>query len=100
MRHRFVGASELRVSEVGLGTWQHVNSADQATADRLVHTAVDQGITLFDTADSYEGAQAALGHALRGVRRDEFVLSSKVYFATNPAAGSRRSTSAPAWTPA
>jgi aryl-alcohol dehydrogenase-like predicted oxidoreductase len=87
VRHRFVGASALRVSEVGLGTWLHVNSADQATADRLVRTALDLGITLFDTADSYVGAQAGLGHALRGVRRDEFVLSSKVYFATNTGSG-------------
>lgn len=87
MRHRFVGASALRVSEVGLGTWQHVNGADQKTADRLVRTALDQGITLFDTADSYEGAQPALAHALRGVRRDEYVLSSKVYFATEIGSG-------------
>ena len=87
MRHRFVGSSALRVSEVGLGTWRHVSSADQATADLLVHTALDQGITLFDTADSYEGAQTALAHALRGVRRDEFVLSSKVYFATDIGSG-------------
>jgi aryl-alcohol dehydrogenase-like predicted oxidoreductase len=87
VRHRFVGASALRVSEMGLGTWQHVNSANQATADLLVRTALDQGITLFDTADSYQGAQTALAHALRGVRRDEFVLSSKVYFATNIGSG-------------
>jgi len=83
VRQRVVGCSSLRVSEVGLGTWLHVNTADQSRANRLVRTAIDQGITLFDTADSYPGAQPALRHALRGVARESYVLSSKVYYPTD-----------------
>jgi aryl-alcohol dehydrogenase-like predicted oxidoreductase len=78
MRYRTAGP--LRVSEVGLGTWLNVGLADQPGADRLVRTALDLGITLFDTADSYGDAQRALGRALRGVPREEYVISTKVYF--------------------
>ncbi|HEY5857933.1 MAG TPA: aldo/keto reductase, partial [Aldersonia sp.] len=64
----------------GLGTWRNVCVSDQPTAERLVRTALELGINFFDTADSYRGAQAALGRALRGVPRDAYVVSSKVYF--------------------
>ena len=64
---------------VGLGT-----SAGRRVADdvRLVRTAIDAGVTVFDTADAY-GAGASehvLGKALKG-RRDEVVIATKGGFA-------------------
>lgn len=79
MRYRRLGG-ELRISEIGLGTWRNVCVSDQPTADRLVRTALELGVNFFDTADCYRGAHAALGRALRGVPRDAYVVSSKVYF--------------------
>jgi aryl-alcohol dehydrogenase-like predicted oxidoreductase len=80
MRYRALGAGGLVVSEVGFGTWRHVSRADQRLADRLVRTAYDLGITLFDTARSYGDAEEALGRALRGVRRESYVLSTKIFY--------------------
>jgi aryl-alcohol dehydrogenase-like predicted oxidoreductase len=80
MQYRHIGGSDLMVSEVGLGTWRHVSTADQPAADLLVRTALDLGITLFDTAGSYGDAEEALGRALRGVPKHSFVISTKVFY--------------------
>ncbi|NUT98702.1 MAG: aldo/keto reductase [Saccharothrix sp.] len=80
MRYRTLGSSDLVVSEIGVGTWQNVTTADQARTDRLVHTALDEGITFFDTANSYADAPEALARALRTTPRDRYVLSTKLYF--------------------
>jgi predicted aldo/keto reductase-like oxidoreductase len=61
----------LEVSEIGFG------SASSYDLD-LVHHALDRGVTLFDTAESYRfgWSEEAIGKALRGVR-ERVVLSSK-----------------------
>ncbi len=46
-------------------------------AIRLVHAAIDSGITLIDTARAYGESEAVLGQALRG-RREQVVLATKV----------------------
>ncbi|MDQ1102849.1 aryl-alcohol dehydrogenase-like predicted oxidoreductase [Nocardioides zeae] len=66
------------VSEIGLGTWQSVATASLGTAERLVLTALDSGVTLIDTAESYGTAPEALGRVLRPADRDRCVLSTKV----------------------
>ncbi|MFG2012770.1 aldo/keto reductase [Micromonospora sp. NPDC048868] len=78
MRYRRLGS--LSVSEVGLGTWLNASSDRQAEVDAVVATALEQGVNLFDTADSYGEAQECLSAALRGVDRDTYVISTKVYF--------------------
>jgi aryl-alcohol dehydrogenase-like predicted oxidoreductase len=47
-----------------------------------VHRALDQGITLIDTANVYGtgAAEKMLGEALAGVKRDSYVLATKLYF--------------------
>jgi aryl-alcohol dehydrogenase-like predicted oxidoreductase len=56
MKHRNFGSDSLRVSEIGLGTWQlgaeWGNVADD-TAQQILQAAVDNGINFFDTADIY-----------------------------------------------
>lgn len=68
--------SEIRVSEIGVGCGQLAPGAspDQAAA---VHRAVELGVNLFDTADSYGQSEEALGELLDGVGRDRLVLATK-----------------------
>lgn len=74
-----LGANGPEVSRFGLGTMSLLASQSGAEAARLVHKAIDRGITLVDTADVYDDGrvEAALGEALRG-RRHEVVLATKV----------------------
>jgi aryl-alcohol dehydrogenase-like predicted oxidoreductase len=57
---------------------------DQATA--CVRAALDAGITTFDTADVYANtkAEAVLGAALKGERRESLEILTKVYWPTGP----------------
>lgn len=68
----------LTVSVVGVGCNNFGRRIDAAASRAVVDTALDQGITLFDTADTYGGGQSEefLGRAL-GPRRDEVVIATK-----------------------
>ncbi len=78
MRFRQVGDSGLMVSVVGVGTNAFGARIDAEETQAVVDAAIEQGITLFDTADSYgDGAsEEFLGRAL-GKRRDDVVIASK-----------------------
>jgi aryl-alcohol dehydrogenase-like predicted oxidoreductase len=77
-----LGGTGIPVSRLALGTmllgrWGRV---DRAGGVRLVHAALDAGITIIDTADVYSDgdAEEILGEALEG-RRDDVVLVSKFF---------------------
>ena len=55
MQQRNLGRSGLQVSVVGLGCNTFGANVDQAGATAIVNRALDLGVTLFDTADSYGG---------------------------------------------
>ena len=78
MQFRKLGASGLRVSAIGLGCNPFGNEVDVATARAIVDTAIERGVTYFDTADSYyEGrSETYLGEALKG-RRHEVIVATK-----------------------
>jgi aryl-alcohol dehydrogenase-like predicted oxidoreductase len=79
MRYRPLGDSGLLVSVVGLGCNNFGGRLDSARTRAVVDAAIDEGITLFDTADMYGkdgGSELALGEALAG-RRDKVVLATK-----------------------
>jgi aryl-alcohol dehydrogenase-like predicted oxidoreductase len=79
MEIRNVGRSGLRVSFVGLGCNNFGGRLDLDATRRVVDRAIDAGITLFDTADSYGnrgGSETLLGEVL-GARRNEIVLATK-----------------------
>ena len=79
MEIRNVGKSGLRVSLVGLGCNNFGGRLDVAATRRVVDRAIEAGITLFDTADSYGnrgGSEAQLGEVL-GERRNQIVLATK-----------------------
>jgi aryl-alcohol dehydrogenase-like predicted oxidoreductase len=79
MEFRRVGESGLEVSVVGVGCNQFGRRVDAAGVARIVHTALDAGITFFDTADVYGAGESErlLGAALRG-RRDAAIVATKV----------------------
>lgn len=76
MEFRRLGNSGLTVSVVGLGTNNLGMKLDMAGSREVVHAALDEGITLFDTADSYGASEERLGELLEG-QRDDVVLATK-----------------------
>jgi len=79
MKLRNLGRSGLRVSVVGLGCNNFGGRIDLEATRKVVHKALDCGITLFDTADVYGergGSETCLGQIL-GDRRKEIVLATK-----------------------
>jgi aryl-alcohol dehydrogenase-like predicted oxidoreductase len=79
MEIRNLGASGLRVSAVGLGCNNFGQRTDLETSRKVIHRALDLGITLFDTADVYSnmgGSENVLGTVL-GDRRKDIVLATK-----------------------
>jgi len=79
MEYRRLGNSGLKVSAVGLGCNNFGMRIDAEQTRAVVHRALDEGITLFDTADIYGnrgGSEELLGKAL-GARRREVVVATK-----------------------
>jgi aryl-alcohol dehydrogenase-like predicted oxidoreductase len=83
MEQRRIGDSGLECSALGFGTWEMSTTMyghiDVQEATRAVQSAIDHGITLFDTAEVYGPfhSEEILGKAL-GARRREIVLVTKV----------------------
>jgi len=87
VNYRYLGNSGLKVSEITYGNWvTHGSQVDDSAAIATVHAALDAGITTFDTADTYANtaAEAVLGKALSGQRRESLEIFTKVYFPTGP----------------
>jgi len=85
MEFRHLGRSGLMVSEISYGNWiTHGSQVEEDAATACVHAALDEGITTFDTADVYAGtrAEAVLGRALAGQRREGLEIFTKVYWPT------------------
>jgi aryl-alcohol dehydrogenase-like predicted oxidoreductase len=79
MRYGSLGHSGLLVSVVGLGCNNFGSRLDLAGTRAVVGAAIESGITLFDTADTYGGggqSEELLGEVLHG-RRDRVVLATK-----------------------
>ncbi|MGH2976922.1 MAG: aldo/keto reductase [Gaiellaceae bacterium] len=82
MEYRTLGDSDLRVSEICLGTWTTFGgSLDEEAAIGLVDAAFDHGINFFDTASVYSQGRSeeVLGRALAKRPRDSYVVATKVY---------------------
>jgi aryl-alcohol dehydrogenase-like predicted oxidoreductase len=80
MEQRNLGKSGLRVSVVGLGCNNFGGRIDLEATRKVVHKALDLGITFFDEADTYGdprgSSEACLGEIL-GDRRKDIVLATK-----------------------
>ena len=95
MRYRSLGTSGLVVSVAGLGGNNFGRRLDVHATRAVVDAAMDAGMTLIDTADSYGTGRSEefLGEVLAG-RRDQVVLATKfghrnVDLGYGPAAGAK-----------
>lgn len=81
MKYRILGKTGLKVSEISLGTWQvggkWGSKFDPSNADKIINTAIDNGVNFIDTADVYSNglSEQAVGKVIRS-------RSEAVYVAT------------------
>jgi aryl-alcohol dehydrogenase-like predicted oxidoreductase len=83
MEYRRIGASELTVSTIGLGSWlTYAGGVTREQTEACTRAAFDAGITFFDTANVYGGgaAESAWGEILADYPRERYVLATKLYF--------------------
>ncbi len=80
MERRILGGTGISVSQFTLGTMMFgaMGNPDHDESARMIHTALDAGINVVDTADVYSGGESEeiVGKALAG-RRDDVVLATK-----------------------
>jgi uncharacterized protein len=76
---RVLGRTGERVSILCLGGWHIGAVKDPDEAIRIMHAAVDEGMTFFDNCWDYHdgGAEEIMGRALAGGRRDKVFLMTK-----------------------
>src|ERR1700728_144720 len=83
MKYRKLGASDLSVSEISLGSWLTYGvGVERERALACVDRAFALGINFIDTANVYGrgAAETVLGEALSTRKRDSYVLATKVFF--------------------
>lgn len=94
MQKRNMGASNLQVSAIGLGcmgmSWSYGLPKDKQEMISLLHAAVEQGITFFDTAEVYGPFlnEELLGEALAPYH-EQVVIATKFGWEGSPGAGNR-----------
>ena len=82
MKYRRLGKTGMRVSVIGIGTWQFGGewgkSFEQAEVDAILGTAADLGVNLIDTAECYGDhlSEELIGRAIKG-RRDKWIVATK-----------------------
>jgi aryl-alcohol dehydrogenase-like predicted oxidoreductase len=80
MQYRTLGRTGIKVSPYALGALMFggsIGNPDHDDAIRIIHKALDAGINVIDTADSYGESEVVVGKALKG-RRDRVVLATKL----------------------
>ncbi len=92
VEYRSLGRTGVLVSPLALGTDNLVNPTPRDESIRMIHAAIDAGINLIDTSDSYAGGEAerVIGEALRlSGRRDDVLVATKVHYPTGPGPNDR-----------
>ena len=83
MEYRVLGRSGVKVAPLGLGTGNFADPTSEDEASRIIHRAIDAGINLIDTGNSYSNGESEriIGRALAvGNRRHEVILATKVFY--------------------
>ncbi len=77
------------INRLGLGTMGMSNRRNPENSIKTIHAALDAGITLFNTGEFYNASESELivGHALKGVKRDDYFLSVKFGVLPSPGGG-------------
>ncbi len=83
MQYQYLGKTNIRVSEICLGTMMFGGKTSPDEAERIMLKALDGGINFFDTANVYEDGRSEeiVGQTLTS-RRDQVVLATKFGFPT------------------
>ncbi|MDD5082042.1 MAG: aldo/keto reductase, partial [Dehalococcoidales bacterium] len=78
MEYRRLGKSGLKVSEIGLGCNNFGSRADELTSIGVINHAIESGINLIDTAESYSKGRSEeiVGKAVKG-KRTQVVIATK-----------------------
>lgn len=89
MKYRRLGKTEIRVSEVSLGTWQlgggWGKTYDKSVARKILETAIEKGVNFLDTADVYSDQQSekSVGEMVKE-DRDNLYIATKIGRRINP----------------
>ena len=90
--HRHLGRTGLLVSPLALGTDNVLNPTPEDESRDMILTALDLGINLIDTSNSYRAGESerVIGDTLAASgRRDEAVIATKVHYPTGPGPNDR-----------
>jgi len=83
MHYRRLGSAGLKVSELSFGGWVTVgNQIGEDVSRQCILAAYEAGVNFFDNAEAYAGGKSeiAMGKALKELRRESLVISSKVFW--------------------
>ena len=83
MEYRVLGRTGVKVSPLGLGTGNFADPTSEDESIRIINRAIDAGINLIDTANSYSNGESErfIGRALaKGTRRHEVILATKAFY--------------------
>ncbi|TYC03012.1 MAG: aldo/keto reductase [Kosmotoga sp.] len=84
MEYRKVGKWGIRISELSLGSWLTFGKQlDIDGAKKIVREAFKSGINFFDCAEAYANgmAESMLGQVLKEFKREDYVVSTKIFWA-------------------
>jgi len=83
MQYRVLGRSGVKVAPLALGTGNFADPTTEDEAGRILYRAIDAGINLIDTSNSYSDGESErfIGRALaKGKRRHEVILATKAFY--------------------
>jgi aryl-alcohol dehydrogenase-like predicted oxidoreductase len=83
VNYRLIPGTELSISSLAMGGWLTLGDGiSDAESSRILHAAIDGGITFLDLADVYAngGAERVVGSFLQETDRDRLIVSSKVFW--------------------
>ena len=83
MEYRALGRSGVQVAPLGLGTGNFADPTPEAESINMLKRAVDSGINLIDTANSYTNGESErfIGRAFaQGLPRREVILATKAFY--------------------
>lgn len=92
MEYRVLGRTGVKVSTLALGTANFADPTPEDEAKRILERAIDVGINVIDTGDSYAKGESEriIGRALKdGGLRGQVLLSTKVFPAVGPGPNER-----------
>ena len=92
MEYRHLGRAGALVSPLALGTDNIANPTPREESIRMIHAAIDGGINLIDTSNSYAAGESerVIGEALAlSGRRDDVLIATKVHYPTGPGPNDR-----------